>query len=173
MVSWGIMTMVLAIWVCLYFPPSVSELPRFLPSFLYFLSSLSILSVLLLFRNFPLVLSSFFPLSLLQNKKKLPLSFVSSLLLFHSNSPPFSASVESSIYRANLAVARGEQGSGLLSRMGSRGRRVRSPMGVALQGTPALFSIHGILGFGSSMQGERGETVYIYIYIYCFYLFCL
>jgi hypothetical protein len=60
--------------------------------------------------------------------------------------------------------------------VGSRGHRVRSPMGVALQGMPALFSIHGVLGFGSSIRGERGETVlviYIYIYIYIYILFLL
>jgi hypothetical protein len=28
-------------------------------------------------------------------------------------------------------------------------------MGVAVQGTPALFSSHGVLGFCSSMRGER------------------
>ena len=60
----------------------------------------------------------------------------------------------------------------LLLRVGSRGHRVRSPMGVALQGTPALFSIHGVLGFGSSMRGERGETVLV-IYIYILFLLIL
>jgi hypothetical protein len=45
-------------------------------------------------------------------------------------------------------------------------------MGVALQGTPALFSIHGVLGFGSSMRGERGETVLV-IYIYILFLLIL
>jgi hypothetical protein len=47
-------------------------------------------------------------------------------------------------------------------------------MGVALQGMPALFSIHGVLGFGSSIRGERGETVLvIYIYIYILFLLIL
>ena len=73
----------------------------------------------LLFKNFPPVLT-IFPSLVSRSKQKLPLSFI---LLF------FYASVESSIYKAISAVVRGEQGSGLLSRMGRRGSRVRSPMG--------------------------------------------
>ena len=53
---------------------------------------------------------------------------------------------------------------------------MRSPTGVALQGTLALFSIHGVLGFGSSMRGERERgTMFLFfliIIIFLFYFIC-
>jgi hypothetical protein len=43
---------------------------------------------------------------------------------------------------------------------------------VALQGTLALFSIHGVLGFESSMRGER-ERGTVFLFIIIFFLFYL
>ena len=48
-------------------------------------------------------------------------------------------------------------------------------MGVAVQGTPALFSSHGVLGFCSSMRGERERgtvslTLFPFFFNY-YYLF--
>jgi hypothetical protein len=70
--------------------------------------------------------------------------------------------VESSIYRL--------EGSGLLLRVGSRGNQVRSPTGVALQGTLALFSIHGVLGAACG-ERERGIVFLFFNYYYYYYYF--
>jgi hypothetical protein len=85
----------LAVFVCLYFPPSVSKLPRFLPF------SFSI--------SFPLFLTSHS--GYLHFKLLSPFSFKRALS--RPKNPPPAAGVESSIYRL--------EGRGLLLRVGSRG----------------------------------------------------
>ena len=82
----------------------------------------------------------------------------------HSTSPRFKLPFPFSFKKPPLfsfkeSLLLRQKGRGLLLRVGSRGYRVSSPTGVAFQGTPALFSSHGVLGFGSSMRGRERETV--------------
>ena len=50
---------------------------------------------------------------------------------------------------------------------------MRSPIGVALQGTPALLSTPGFSGFCSSMRGEREERCLHYFGFFLFNFFLL
>jgi len=146
--------------VCLYFPPSISKLPRFLPfsfsiSFLLFLTSHSGY----LHFKLPSPFSFKRALSLVQTRSsspsKLPFSSFHSLPFFLSFVPenlPLLV-VGRSIYRAKRSrgrvpvVAHGEQRCP--SHDTERGlQRARLCWLVVIRG-------RGALGFGSNMRGER------------------
>ena len=102
-------------------------------------SLLSLFCFLSLFKNFPLV---FFP------------SFLSVLSSLVQTSLPFKKKKYPPQFLVLGAVFIEQRGVACCYAWEAGGHRVRSPTSVALQGTPALFSSHRVLGSCSSIWGE-------------------
>jgi len=152
-----VVPLLLAVLMCLYFPPFVSKLPRFLP----FSFSIS-------FPLFPSSHSSFlcFKTSLPFQFQKIPLSRSKLYLSSFPSHPPFSLSFGASPFY------RGERSwSLLLVRLGSKSCCGWSAIGRDCRGSAPLISAGRAAGRGTVSNRHCSNSFFLLLLLYIFILF--